>query len=56
MKKKHYSYLKDVYPIYEPYWDEMKKLSSMTDAQLQAIINKNTNATPYPLWWQNVKL
>lgn len=56
LKKKHYSYLKDVYPIYEPYWDEMSKLSSMTDAQLQAIINKNTNATPYPLWWQNVKL
>ncbi len=56
LKIKHYGYLSDTYPFYKEYLEEMYKLSSLMDDQLEVIIDKNTKATPYPLWWQNVKL
>ena len=55
-KIQHYNYFKDRYPCYKALLANMLELASKTDEQLQIIINNNSKITPYPLWWQNVKL
>lgn len=56
LKIQHYNYFKDIYPAYNSLLREMRELAIKTDEQLQLIIEKNTRSTPFPLWWQNVKL
>lgn len=56
LKKKQYSYMKEVYPVYQMLYDQMIGLSKLPDNELQKIIDKNTGITPYPVWWENVKL
>ena len=55
LKKKQYSYIKEVYPVYQKLYDQMLNLSKLPDNELQIIIDKNTDITPYPVWWENVK-
>ena len=55
LKKKQYSYIKEVYPVYQKLYDQMLNLSKLPDNELQKIIDKNTDITPYPVWWENVK-
>lgn len=55
LKKKQYSYMKEVYPVYQKLYDQMLNLSKLPDNELQKIIDKNTDITPYPVWWENVK-
>lgn len=55
LKKKQYSYMKEVYPDYLFLYKQMIGLSKLPDNELQYIIDKNTNVTPYPMWWENVK-
>lgn len=56
LKKKQYSYMKEVYPVYQKLYDQMIDLSKLPDNELLKIIDKNTGFTPYPVWWENVKL
>lgn len=56
LKKKQYSYMKEVYPVYQKLYDQMIDLSKLPDNELLKIIDKNTGITPYPVWWENVKL
>lgn len=56
LKKKQYSYMKEVYPVYQKLYDQMIYLSKLPDNELLKIIDKNTGITPYPVWWENVKL
>lgn len=55
LKKKQYGYMKEVYPVYQKLYDQMIDLSKLPDNELQRIIDKNTDITPYPVWWENVK-
>lgn len=55
LKKKQYSYMKEVYPVYQKLYDQMIDLSKLPNNELRKIIDKNTDITPYPVWWENVK-
>lgn len=55
LKKKQYSYMKEVYPVYQKLYDQMIDLSKFPNNELRKIIDKNTDITPYPVWWENVK-
>lgn len=55
LKKIQYSYMKEVYPVYRMLYSQMIELSKLPDNELQKIIDKNTNITQYPVWWENVK-
>ena len=56
LKIQHYNYFKDTYPKYAALLYKMQELAAKTDEQLKEIIKDNSLKTPYPLWWQNVKL
>ena len=56
LKIQHYNYFKDTYPKYAALLYKMQELTAKTDEQLKEIIKDNSIKTPYPLWWQNVKL
>lgn len=56
LKIRHYSYFKDTYHGYADELSEMLEIAEKSNEQLKEIIKKNTSETPYPLWWQNVKL
>lgn len=55
LKKKHYSYLKDIISGYEDLYNQMISLEQLTDEEIEKRINQNQASTPYPLWWENIR-
>lgn len=55
LKKKHYSYFKDIIPGYDTLYYQMISLEQLTDEEIEKRINQNHTLTPHPLWWENIR-
>lgn len=55
LKKRHYSYFKDIISGYESLYNQMISLEQLTDEEIEKRINQNQASTPYPLWWENIR-
>ena len=55
LKIKHYSYFVGD-PVFDSLYEEMLRIDELLDEQKQALIDNNEKVTPYPLWWQNIRL